>query len=194
MQGKTTKNFGLQVVVFFGVMNNRRSLHYGDTSSSFIKVCCTPGKQQIKKNNSRFHVTWSSNTMCTPIPPPAAPCTMYIFWKCSWISIQTHSPILGDKVDYVIGLSSRPASQCSLTCRYTTTLCHSQLYPLPPPPRQGLRIRPQCSSVYVILLMSLEISAAAGYVIVNVIFPMQSSASLIGNVKIGLLLYLRILH
>ncbi len=47
----------------------------------------------------------------------------------SWNQIL--SPLLGDKVDYGIGLSYRPA-------RLTTTICLSQLYP----PGQGLWIGP----------------------------------------------------
>jgi hypothetical protein len=40
------------------------------------------------------------------------------------ISSQIHSPWLGDKVNFGLGLSYRPASLCSLTGRYDN---HSQL-------------------------------------------------------------------
>jgi hypothetical protein len=35
---------------------------------------------------------------------------------------QIHGPLLGDKVDYGIGMSYRPVSQCSLTGRYDKSI------------------------------------------------------------------------
>jgi Pyruvate/2-oxoacid:ferredoxin oxidoreductase delta subunit len=60
-------------------------------------------------------------------------CGMRLLLYKSETSSQIHSPLLGDKVDYGMGLSYRPASLCCLTGRYeerkwnskkhTTVLC-----------------------------------------------------------------------
>ncbi len=78
--------------------------------------------QSKKGTKEKLYFLWS---FLAPPPP-----------TCS----QIHSPLLGDKVDYGIVLSYRPASLCILTAG-TTTLCHSQLYP----PSQGLWIGPVMS-------------------------------------------------
>jgi hypothetical protein len=45
------------------------------------------------------------------------------------LNSQIHCPLLGDKVDYGIGLSFRPAILCSLTGRYDNQMTLSTLSP-----------------------------------------------------------------
>ncbi len=51
------------------------------------------------------------------------------FIKCTFNYSQIHSSLLGDKVDYGIGLSYRPAILCSLTGRYDSQMLLSTLSP-----------------------------------------------------------------
>ncbi len=76
------------------------------------------------------------STTNTPYKIREAFFAMFRGWRREWLA-QIHSPLLMEKVDYGIGLSYRPASQCSLTGRYNN-LYNSQLYP----PSRGLWIGP----------------------------------------------------
>ncbi len=89
-------------------------------------------------------VIWFGSSLTPSSPLPLASCLSFSVILCGLQTSvmcftfpfcnQIHSPLLGDKVDYGIGLSYRPASLCSLTGRYDN--------PMPYPPSQGLWIKP----------------------------------------------------